>query len=80
MTFYSTNNEEKLVAAKRFIRTLKRKIYKYTAAILENVYNDNKSSLSKLFLNLMHIFFLLLDISQINLNLRLVVSTETQST
>lgn len=80
MTFYSTNNEEKLVAAKRFIRTLKRKIYKYTAAILENVYNDNKSSLSKLFFNLMHIFFLLLDISQINLNLRLVVSTETQST
>ena len=80
MTFYSTNNEEKLVAAKRFIRTLKRKIYKYTAAILENVYNDNKSSLSKLFLNFMHIFFLLLDISQINLNLRLVVSTETQST
>ena len=80
MTFYSTNNEEKLVAAKRFIRTLKTKIYKYTAAILENVYNDNKSSLSKLFLNLMHIFFLLLDISQINLNLRLVVSTETQST
>ena len=57
MTFYSTNNEEKLVAAKRFIRTLKRKIYKYTAAILENVYNDNKSSLSKLFLNLMRIFF-----------------------
>ena len=80
MTFYSTNNEEKLVAAKRFIRTLKRKIYKYTAAILEHVYNDNKSSLSKLFLNLMHICFLLLDISQINLNLRLVVSTETQST
>ena len=80
MTFYSTNNEEKLVAAKRFIRTLKRKIYKYTAAILENVYDDNKSSLSKLFFNLMHIFFLLLDISQINLNLRLVVSTETQST
>ena len=80
MTFYSTNNEEKLVAAKRFIRTLKRKIYKYTAAILENVYNDNKSSLSKLFFNLMHIFFLLLDISQINLNLRLVVSNETQST
>lgn len=57
MTFYSTNNEEKLVAAKPFIRTLKRKIYTYTAAILENVYNDNKSSLSKLFLNLMRIFF-----------------------
>lgn len=70
MTFYSTNSEVKLVAVKRFIRILKRKIYKYTAAILENVNNYNKSSLSKLFLNLMRIFFLLLDISQINLNLR----------
>ena len=57
MTFYSTNSEVKLVAVKRFIRTLKRKIYKYTAAILENVNNYNKSSLSKLFLNLMRIFF-----------------------
>ena len=57
MAFYSTNSEVKLVAVKRFIRTLKRKIYKYTAAILENVNNYNKSSLSKLFLNLMRIFF-----------------------
>ena len=37
---YSTNNEGKSVAAKRFIRTLKNKIYKHVRAVLENVYID----------------------------------------
>ena len=35
---YSTNNERKSVVAKRFIRTLKNKIYKYMASISKNVY------------------------------------------
>ena len=35
---YSTNNEGKSVAAERFIRTLKSKIYKYMTSISKNVY------------------------------------------
>ena len=37
---YSTNDEEKSVGAKRFIRTLKSKIYKYMTSISKNVYID----------------------------------------
>ena len=37
---YSTHNEGKSVAAERFIRTLKNKIYKLMTAISKNVYND----------------------------------------
>ena len=37
---YSTNNEGKSVAAERFIRTLKSKIYKHLTSISKNVYID----------------------------------------
>ena len=37
---YSTHNEEKFVVAERFIRTLKKKIFKYRSAISKNVYFD----------------------------------------
>ena len=37
---YSTHNEGKSVIAKRFIRTLKNKIYKYITSISKNVYID----------------------------------------
>ena len=37
---YLTHNEGKFVVAERFIRTLKRKIYKYMTSILKNVYID----------------------------------------
>ena len=37
---YSTHNEGKPVAAKRFIRILKMKIYKYMTSISKNVYID----------------------------------------
>ena len=37
---YSIHNEGKSVAAKRFIRTLKNRSYKYMTAISENVYID----------------------------------------
>ena len=37
---YSTYNEEKSVAAERFIRTLKYKIFKHMTAISKNVYFD----------------------------------------
>ena len=37
---YSINNEPKSVAAERFIRTLKTKIYKYMISISKNAYID----------------------------------------
>ena len=37
---YSTKNEGKSVVAERFIRTLKKKIFKHMAAISKNVYFD----------------------------------------
>ena len=37
---YSTHNEGKSVAAERFIRTIKNKIYKYMTSISKNVYID----------------------------------------
>ena len=37
---YSIHNEGKSVVAKRFIRTLKTKIYKYMTSISKNVYID----------------------------------------
>ena len=40
MIMYSTHNERKSVVAKRFIRTLKNKIYKHMTAISKNVYFD----------------------------------------
>ena len=35
---YSTHNERKSVVAERFIRTLKKKIYKYMTSISKNMY------------------------------------------
>ena len=40
LEMYSTHNEGKSVAAERFIRTLKNKIYKYITSISKNVYID----------------------------------------
>ena len=37
---YLTHNEGKSVVAKRFIRTLKNKIYKHMIAVSKNVYFD----------------------------------------
>ena len=37
---YSTYNEGKSVAAERFIRTLKKKIYKHMTTVSKNVYFD----------------------------------------
>ena len=37
---YTTNNEGKSIAAERFIRTLKSKIYKHMTSISKNVYID----------------------------------------
>ena len=40
----STHNEGKSVAAERFIRTLKNKIYKYMTSISKNVYIDKSDN------------------------------------
>ena len=40
MEMYSTFNEGKSVAAERFIRTLKNKIFKHMTAFSKNVYFD----------------------------------------
>ena len=37
---YSTHNKGKSVVAEKFIRTLKKKIYKYMILISKNVYID----------------------------------------
>ena len=37
---YSTYNEGKSVVARRFIRILKNKVYRYVTSILKNLYID----------------------------------------
>ena len=40
MDMYSTHDEGKSVVAERFIRTLKRKTYKYMTSVSKNVHID----------------------------------------
>ena len=42
---YSTQNKGKSVVAERFIRTLKRNIYKHIIAVSKNVYIDKLDDL-----------------------------------
>ena len=51
---YSTNNERKPVIAERFIRTLKKKIYKYMTSISKNVYIDKLDDIVKEYNNTYH--------------------------
>ena len=51
---YSTHIEGKSVAAERFIRTLKNKIYKYTTSISENVYIDKLDDIVNEYNNAYH--------------------------
>ena len=51
---YSTHNEGKSVIAKRFIRTLKNKIYKYMASISKNVYIDKLDEIVNKYNNTYH--------------------------
>ena len=52
---YSTNNEGKSVAAERFIRTLKSKIYKYMTSVSKNVYIDKLHDIVNEYNNTYHI-------------------------
>ena len=51
---YSIHNEGKSVAAERFIRTLKNKIYKYMTAISKNVYIDKLDDIVNEYNNTYH--------------------------
>ena len=51
---YSTHNEGKCVVAKRFIRTIKSKIYKYMTSISKNVYIDKLDDIVNEYNNTKH--------------------------
>ena len=51
---YWTHNEEKSVIAERFIRTLKRKIYKYMTSISKNVCVDKLDDIVNKYNNTYH--------------------------
>ena len=51
---YSTYNEGKSVAAERFIRTLKNKIFKHMSAISKNVYFDVLDDIVNKYNNTVH--------------------------
>ena len=52
---HSAYNEGKSVAAERFIRTLKNKIFKYMEAISKNVYFDVLDDIANKYSNTVHI-------------------------
>ena len=52
---YSMHNEGKSVAAERFIRTLKKKTYKYMTSISKNVYIDELDNIVDKYNNTYHI-------------------------
>ena len=54
IVMYSTNNEGKPVVAERFIRTLKRKIYKYMTSVSKNVYIDKLNAIVNKYKNTYH--------------------------
>ena len=51
---YSTHNEGKSVVAERFIRTLKKKIYKYIASVSKNLYIDELDDIFNKYSNTYH--------------------------
>ena len=51
---YSTYNEGKSIAAEKFIRTLKNKIYKYMTSISQNVYFDKLDNILNEYNNTYH--------------------------
>ena len=54
LEMYSTHNEGKSVVAKRFIRTLKNKIYKYLTSTSKNVYIDKLDNIVDKYNNTCH--------------------------
>ena len=55
----SSLNGKKSVIAKRFIRTLKNKIYRYTTSVSRYVYIDKLSTIKMKAINVKHIYWLI---------------------
>ena len=51
---YSTHNEGKSLVAKRFVRTLQNKIYKYMTSISSNLYIDKLDDIVNRYNNTYH--------------------------
>ena len=51
---YSTYNEGKSIAAERFIRTLKNKIFKHMSAVSKNIYFDVLDDIVNKYNNTVH--------------------------
>ena len=51
---YSMHNEEKSVVRERFLRTLKKEIYKYMTSILRNIYIDKLDDIVNKYNNTFH--------------------------
>ena len=54
MEMYSIHNKGKSVVAKKFIRTLKNKIYKYVTSISKNMYIDKLDDIVDKYNNTYH--------------------------
>ena len=54
IVIYLTHNEGKSVAAERFIRTFKNKIYKYMTSVSKNVYIDKLADIVSKYKNIYH--------------------------
>ena len=54
IVMYSTHNEGKFVAAERFIRTLKNKIYKHMTSISKNAHIDKLDDIVNEYNNTYH--------------------------
>ena len=86
---YSMHNEGKSVAAERFIRTLKKKTYKYMTSISKNVYIDELDNIVDKYNNTYHITIKMkpvdvksnkyIDVTIKIQNLRLVIVLEYQN-
>ena len=86
---YSMHNEGKSVAAERFIRTLKKKTYKYMTSISKNVYIDELDDIVDKYNNTYHITIKMkpvdvksnkyIDVTIKIQNLRLVIVLEYQN-
>ena len=80
---YSTYNEGKSVAAERFIRTLKSKIFKHMTAISKRVYFDALDDIVNKYNNTVHREYSLLNTMKIQmkkvLNLKLVIMLKFQN-
>ena len=57
---YSTYNEEKSVVTERFIRTLKKKIFKHMKAVSKNVYFDVLDKIVNKYNNTVHRIIILM--------------------